>query len=243
MILIKLDATDSTNDYLKQLSSNSVIENFTVIISKKQTNGKGQMGAIWKSESGKNLTFSILIKNILCKSEQIFDLNVAVASAIIQALQTLEIPDLAIKWPNDILSGNNKIGGILIENSFKHDKTIESIVGIGLNVNQTDFENLPKAASLAKIMHQEYDLEQLLEKIVLQLKQNCHLIKQKKAQLLWDFYHNRLFKKDITMEFIIELNSRFRGQIQGVSKAGLLEVLIDENDIKTFSIREIQMIY
>lgn len=243
MNLIKLDATYSTNDYLKQLSSIEVVENFTVVNTKSQTNGKGQMGAIWKSESGKNLTFSILIKQVLFNSNEIFDLNVAVAISIIQVLETLKITELAIKWPNDILSGNTKIGGVLIENSFKHDKSIESIVGIGINVNQTDFENLPKASSLSKIMNQKYDLDFLLEKIVLKIEKNCQLIMQKKSQLLWDFYHNRLFKKDVEMEFETELDFKFSGIIQGVSNTGLLEVLVDNKTIKTFLIKEIQMVY
>ncbi len=105
MKLIKLDAIDSTNDYLKQLSSVSVVENFTVVTTKNQTNGKGQMGTIWKSESGKNITFSILIKNILYNYNQIFDLNVVVACSIIQVLEVFSIPNLTVKWPNDIMSG------------------------------------------------------------------------------------------------------------------------------------------
>lgn len=243
MILIKLDATDSTNDYLKQLLNHKVVENFTIVIAKSQTKGKGQMGAIWKTESGKNLTFSILIKNNFDNSNQIFDLNVAIAVSITQVLDTCKIPELAIKWPNDILSGITKIGGILIENSFKPDKTIESIIGIGLNVNQTNFENLPKASSLSKIMNQEYDLELLLEKIVLKIKENYNLIAQKKSQLLWNFYLERLFRKDIEMCFETGKYSNFSGKIQSVSKTGLLEVLVNKNEIKSFSIKEIQMIY
>ncbi len=243
MKIIKLDATESTNDYLKQLCSHKTIENFTVVVTKSQTKGKGQMGALWKSESGKNLTFSILIKNNFESSNQIFDLNVAVAISIIQVLDTFKILELAIKWPNDILSGITKIGGILIENSFKPDKTIESIIGIGLNVNQIDFENLPKASSLSKIMNREYDLELLLEKIVLKIEENCNLILQKKSQLIWDFYLERLFRKNIEMIFETDNNSNFSGKIQGVSKTGLLEVFVNENKIKSFSIKEIQMIY
>lgn len=243
MKLIKLDAIDSTNDYLKLLSNEKTVDNFTVIYSKNQTNGKGQMGNIWKSESGKNLTFSILIKNILKNSTQIFDLNVTIASSIIQVLKTLQIPELTIKWPNDILSGNKKIGGILIENSFKPDKSIESVVGIGLNVNQTDFENLPKAASLSLIMNQEFDLDIVLEKIVLKIEKNCYLISEKNTNTIWKFYSDCLFKKNIEMDFETSENKKIKGKIIGVTQLGLLEVLVYPNNIKTFSIKEIQMIY
>lgn len=243
MNLIKLDAIDSTNDYLKQLSNNLDLKNFTVVVAKNQTKGKGQMGAEWNSEIGKNLTFSILINTILHQFDEIFDLNVAVANSIIQVLDTLEVPKLSIKWPNDILSGTTKIAGILIENSFKHDKTIASIVGIGLNVNQTNFEKLTKASSLSVIMNQEYDLELVLKKIVIQIEKNCDIIKEKKSQLLWDYYHNRLFRKDIKMSFKTINDENFTGIIKGVSRNGQLQVLVSDNNLKRFSVKEIQLLY
>ena len=76
MNIIKLDATDSTNQFLKTLSKETDLENFTVVYANSQTKGKGQMGATWVSEAGKNLTMSILIKNLLTENNQIFDLNV-----------------------------------------------------------------------------------------------------------------------------------------------------------------------
>jgi BirA family transcriptional regulator, biotin operon repressor / biotin---[acetyl-CoA-carboxylase] ligase len=243
MNIIKLDAIGSTNDYLKELCLIKSVENFTVVVAKNQTQGKGQLGAIWKTESGKNLTFSILIANLFDNSNQIFDLNVAVSNAIIEVLESFDIPNLAIKWPNDILSGNTKIGGILIENTFKPDKKIQSVVGIGLNVNQTNFENLPKASSLSIVSNQIFDLEALFEKIVIQIKLNNSLIYEGHSELMWDFYHQRLFKKNIEMEFKTLDDIIFIGKISKVTKTGLLEILFFDNSVKTFSIREIQMIY
>jgi len=116
MKVIKLDAIDSTNEFLKGLSSKQQLENFTVVTAENQTKGKGQMGSVWDSEAGKNLTMSVFVKDSLSDVNQIFKLNIGVALAVIEALETFNIPNLMIKWPNDIMSYNFKIAGILIEN-------------------------------------------------------------------------------------------------------------------------------
>ena len=141
MKLIKLDATDSTNEFLKGLSSNQILENFTVVTAENQTKGKGQMGSVWDSEPSKNLIMSVLINGFVTDINQIFDINIVVSVSVIQVLEDLNIPELSIKWPNDIMSYNKKIGGILIENSIKSDGSINSIAGLGLNLNQVNFEN------------------------------------------------------------------------------------------------------
>ena len=166
MKLIKLDAIDSTNEFLKGLSNRQEIQNFTVVTAQTQLKGKGQMGSKWDSQSGKNLIMSVLVKDFLFDNETVFNLNVVISLAVIRSLKNYNIPELSVKWPNDIMSANKKIGGILIENSIKGDGTITSIVGLGLNVNQTEFENLPRASSLALICNANFDKEEILFSIV-----------------------------------------------------------------------------
>ena len=184
MKLIKLDAIDSTNEFLKGLSNKQELENFTVVTAENQTKGKGQMGAVWASEAGKNLIMSVLVKGFLSDICEIYNLNIAVSLAVINVLETSKIPGLSIKWPNDILSYNKKIGGILIENSIKSDGKIISIVGLGLNVNQTNFENLPKASSLAVICNAQFDKEELLFSIMDKIEFNIKLWKQQ-SDFFW----------------------------------------------------------
>jgi len=148
MHIIKLNAIDSTNRYLKDLSVQQAVENFTIVVAENQTNGRGQRGANWEVESGKNLTFSVLIKDVLVGFEEVFNLNVVVAVSLFQTFLNLKIPNLTIKWANDILADKKKVCGILIENQFKSNSEILSIIGIGINVNQENFENLPQAISL-----------------------------------------------------------------------------------------------
>jgi BirA family biotin operon repressor/biotin-[acetyl-CoA-carboxylase] ligase len=242
MKLIKLDAIDSTNEFLKGLSNNQLVENFTVVTAERQTKGKGQMGSVWVSESSKNLIMSVLIKDFLSDSSQIFDINIAVSVSIIQALETLNIPELSIKWPNDIMSYNKKIGGILIENSIKSNGDINSIVGLGLNVNQTNFELLPKASSLAVICNTVFDKEKILLKIIEKLEENIHSWNQNKDSM-WTDYTETLFKKGIPMPFSDEQQQNFMGIIQGISSIGKLQILLENDAVSEFDIKEIQMLY
>ncbi|WP_298121305.1 biotin--[acetyl-CoA-carboxylase] ligase [Flavobacterium sp.] len=243
MKIIKLNAIDSTNDFLKNMTRNEVVENFTVVVTQNQTKGKGQMGSTWNSEIGKNLIMSILVKEILNEIDKIFHLNIAVSLAVIQVLEELKIPKVSIKWPNDIMSDNKKIAGILIENSFKSDNTIDSIVGIGLNVNQKEFSSLPKASSLSVITDSEFDLDIILDKILFQIKRNCALISSNQNAHLWKNYHDNLFKKGLPMAFEDVNKNQFMGIIQEVSVDGKLKLLLEDDSFKFYELKQIQMLY
>ncbi len=242
MKLIKLDAIDSTNDFLKGLSNNQFVENFTIVTAESQTNGKGQMGSVWVCEPSKNLIMSVLITNFLKDIDSIFDVNIVVSTTIIQVLEDLQIPQLSIKWPNDIMSYTKKIGGILIENSIKSDGTINSIVGLGLNVNQTHFENLPHASSLAVVCNATFDKEVILFKFVEKLKDKIQLWKKNKDKI-WSDYTNMLFKKGVPMPFVDKTERNFMGIIQDVTATGKLQILLENDTISEFEIKEIKMLY
>ena len=241
MRLIKLDAIGSTNDFLKNLSTDQSTENFTVVTAENQTKGKGQMGAIWNSEIGKNLIMSVLVRDFV-KADELFNLNIAAAVSVIEALEFFGIPELSIKWPNDIVSGNKKIGGILIENSIKENGKIISIIGIGLNVNQFHFENLPQASSLKLICNKDFDKETILHAIVKNLKSNMESWITLAGKLK-STYTKKLFKKGIPMPFENQSNLQFMGIIQGISQSGKLLVLLEDGTISDFNIREIRLLY
>jgi BirA family biotin operon repressor/biotin-[acetyl-CoA-carboxylase] ligase len=242
MKLIKLDAIDSTNEFMKELSKAQILENFTVVIAENQTKGKGQMGSIWDSESGKNLTMSIFVRDLAVDINHIFTLNVAVALAIHKALETAKIPALSIKWPNDIMSYNFKLGGVLIENNLKSDGSVVSIIGIGLNVNQTNFDNLPKATSMALVSDKLHDKEQILHLIVDNLKNNIKILTSEPT-VLWDLYLRYLFKKGVPMPFKGIEDKNFMGIIQGVSTLGKLKVLLENDSTVEFNLKEVQLLY
>ncbi|MFP9114219.1 biotin--[acetyl-CoA-carboxylase] ligase [Flavobacterium sp. RHBU_3] len=242
MNIIKLSAISSTNDYLKELLSSGDIQNFTVVTADVQTGGRGQMGAVWNAEPGKNLTFSLLLKDLITNSAAIFSLNVAIATAIADAVLSFGIADVSVKWPNDILAGNKKIAGILIENSFKSNGEIHSVIGIGLNVNQQNFNGLPKASSMAVAASREFDKNEVLTAVLNSIKQNILKLQDNGAAVLWQDYHDMLFKKGVPMPFEADGN-RFMGIIQGVSENGYLQVLLENDTIVEYGLKEIQLLY
>jgi len=139
MNIIKIDAIDSTNSYLKKLATNGTINSYTVVVAKHQTAGRGQMGTLWVSEANKNLTFSFLIKFNSFKSTSQFYLSMAVSLGVLLAVNAVVKSSFFIKWPNDILADKDKVAGILIENTLRGNFIKQSVIGIGLNVNQKNF--------------------------------------------------------------------------------------------------------
>ncbi len=243
MHIIKLSAIDSTNSYLKELITKQTVENFTVVLAENQTNGRGQRGANWEAESGKNLTFSILTKDILLSFEEVFNLNVVVAVSLFQTFSNLKIPNLSIKWANDILADKKKVCGILIENQFKSNSEILSVIGIGINVNQENFENLPQASSLKKISGQEWNKDEVLLTFLNQFQNNINLYKNEGAKYFWEVYHENLFKKNMPMAFENAQNDKFMGIIKQVLPNGLLQIQLEDDSLQLFDIKEVKMLY
>lgn len=242
MQIIKLNATSSTNEYFKQMLSVNSIEDFTVVVTDNQTNGRGQMGTKWISESGKNLTFSVLKNDLNLDALQQFKLNIAVSIALYDALQTFNIPNLYIKWPNDILSANHKICGVLIENILVGSRIQQSIIGIGLNVNQILFDNLPNVSSLKLLLGKNFDLDALLEEILFHLKKyvtNDFLHADKSINL----YTEKLFRLDKPSTFKNENDELFMGFIKGISPYGKLKVMLEDEILKEFDLKEIKLLY
>ena len=242
MQLIKLNATDSTNNYLKQLILERTLDDFSVVVANHQTNGRGQRGSSWLSEKDKNLTFSVLKRNISIVANQQFLLNILVSLSIVKSLEGFNIPKLAIKWPNDILSDHHKISGILIENLIKNKQIEYAIIGIGLNVNQVKFEGLSKVSSLKNIMPLAVDKDELLTKIIDKLKMYFKLYSENGSEFLNSEYESYLFRKDKPSTFSSHDNSLFTGIIRGVSASGKLCVQMEDFN-KEFDLKELKLMY
>lgn len=243
MNIIKLSAIPSTNTFLKELSATQSLPEYTIVVAENQQEGRGQRGSNWASEEGKNLTFSILVKNFTTKHDSIFVLNILVANALLNTLKKHNIPDVSIKWPNDILSGKKKVAGILIENSFKSASEITSIIGIGLNVNQMNFENLPLASSLAVVTNTLFDKDRLLSETVVEIQSLLEELTRSNADFLWEVYHQNLFMKGKVASFQLGNKKTFNAVIQGVSITGKLLLLQEDDLIHEYDIKEIKLCY
>lgn len=243
MNLIKLNAIDSTNSYLKQLAKETQLQDETVVHTNHQLSGRGQMGNGWLSRQGQSLTFSMFKVFEKLQIEQQFMISMTVSVAITAALKSLDIPKMAIKWPNDILSANKKIGGILIENVLEDSFVKYSIIGIGLNVNETDFPNLPQASSLKLETGKIFQLEEVLAVILKSVFKNLNMLSAKDFSEMKRLYENNLFRKEMVSVFETPEGSRFNGIIKGVSDIGELLLETETAPLQKFQLKEIKLIY
>lgn len=239
MSIIKLSATDSTNSYLKELSLEQTLDDFTVVSTELQLKGRGQMGSKWVSDKGKNLTISILKKLENFDVQNQFNLNCIVSLAIYDVLHEMKVPNLYVKWPNDILSVDKKICGILIENILKGRFIQAAIIGIGLNVNQTNFGTLEKVSSLGLLLEQKLEPHNLIEPIRSRLKFYFSI----SSQELREKYHKILFRKDTPSIFMNTKNEKFMGIIMGVDTEGKLIVEHKDGLQKKYGLKEIKLLY
>ncbi|NAY92513.1 biotin--[acetyl-CoA-carboxylase] ligase [Muricauda sp. JGD-17] len=241
--IIKLDATDSTNQYLKNLVVTKPLEDYTVVITPNQLKGRGQMGSQWQSEAGKNLTFSFLKKFDALRVEHQFNLNICASLTICEVLGLHGVPNLKVKWPNDIMSGSSKICGILIENMLRGRYVSYSIIGIGLNVNQTSFQNLEKASSLKSLVGKSFDLDDLLHDVMRQLKHHFSEIETKTVTQMLPAYERLLFRKDKPSTFKDNEGAVFMGFIRRIAPNGKLVVELEDSKIREFDLKQVTLLY
>lgn len=236
----KIDAIDSTNEALKKQYQRGEIHHGELLWAKDQTKGKGQRVAKWYSQAGKNLTFSFFLSHEISPFDSPFHLNCLIALGVKNVLSRLEIPQISVKWPNDILSVNKKIGGILIENSYRGSKWIGSIIGIGLNVNQDEFKNIPRASSFYLQSNKHYDLTEILNLLLKEFEES--LLLAKKYQEVLDEFNASLYGYQTEQNFRIG-KIIFPAKIKGVNYRGMLVLQNENEETKTYGLKEIELIY
>jgi len=226
-----------------ELSKEHSVKDETIVFTESQTKGRGQQGSGWQSEASKSLTFSILKRlNGLPVSSQT-SIAFAVALGVQNALRTFDIPDVSIKWPNDILSYNKKLAGILIENRIKEGKVSASVVGIGLNVNNSFFDHLPCAGSMLITSGREFDLNDVLHGVCKSVLSELKKVVPNHLQSLHEEYESSLFRKDKVTVFENSSGEQFNGIIRGVTTFGKLVIELVDESRQEFQLKEIKMLY
>lgn len=237
MNIISFENLQNTNDYLSELSKKDA-NSWTVIHAYNQTAGRGYAGNEWKINPNENLTFSLLLKSDLDYMDLIY-FNQWISNSIYKALQPYS-QGFEIKWPNDIILNQKKICGVLVENT-KHQNQMKSIIGIGLNLNQTDFNHLPKASSLAIETDKTYDILAILKQIVSTFQEEYYLIEQRNWSVISSFYNEHLFRKDVISTFI-ENGETKQGIIKHATNKGTLLVEMD-GEIREFLHKQIELVF
>ena len=241
MKFIKLDAIDSTNSYLKKLLNKESLDDFTVVISKHQTRGRGRNRNIWINKPSLNLSFSIYktFKNF--DLDKKFILNVISSISVHETLKKYNLYDLTIKWPNDIMTGNKKISGILIENNIRGNNINYSVLGIGININQSEFENLPNATSIFNETGKLNCIETIAYELQKILIKNFEKFKFAEHELI-NHYNSLLYRKNVTSNFSSNGRSKLQGEIIDVGKNGEITIRESNNQLCKYSENEIKLI-
>ncbi len=242
---LKLKEIDSTNDFARRLLRIYPLDEIkdTVISAFYQTKGRGVGANKWLSEKGKNLTFSVIHIPDYLLIDQAFYLSKAVSSAIVDFLSTFGI-EASIKWPNDIVCHYRKCAGILIENTVSsvHKKIKVAVIGVGLNVNQTEFSPELSAISMKQITGIDYDLGHLLEIVVDKIFYWLEALRRRQFNEIDSFYFTHLYLFNQISMFRAD-NKVFRGKIRGVDQYGRLILEIPEqNSLKLFWQKEIEFL-
>ena len=240
---VTLKQVDSTNNFLKGLLSNSKpLMDGTVIMAENQYAGRGQHQNGWHAEPGKNLTFSLLLKPKFLPVTDQFDMVRVTSLGVFDALEPMLGKKLKIKWPNDIYYDDRKLGGMLIENLIQGSQIKNTVIGIGLNINQDDFPaDLPNAVSLKQILHRDYDLKTLLAEICRHIEGYYLNLKAGKTAFLRNAYLERLYWLNENKRFQSQ-DSIFKGSITTVKDNGLLVVQNNNGEEKEFSLKEIEFL-
>lgn len=232
--IVRLNSVDSTNNYAANLLKSGNWQSGTVILADEQTGGRGQRGNSWYSEAGMNLTTSILLKQDNLSVNDAFDVSKYVAVSIIKLLANYGIKG-EIKWPNDILVNEKKIAGILIENQLQQSRIESSIIGIGLNVNQLEFQDL-NATSIRSHSGNFIPIFDLLMSMIQSfnsmLNQSKEEIDKAYINLLWGY------QKEVCYA-ILETERPAKGTIIGVDSQGFL-MIKESGELKKYDLKEVQ---
>jgi len=232
---------DSTNKYALNIIAKNAPAEGTVISADFQTQGRGQYGRHWMSESTKNLLSSIILyPEFLPVSEQ-FSLSKAISLAVQNTLNSfLSVKEVKIKWPNDIYCGGKKIGGILIQNVISGGRFSASVIGLGLNVNQLKFPEDIKATSLAIELGVEFDKRELLEILMIDIKTEYMLL-QRNLQIQDKRYNDHLYAKNEIRFFEDQEGNLFSAKVLLVNREGNL-IVDQDGEYKAYSFGELKWV-
>lgn len=235
--IIHLTEVTSTNDLAKQLIAENLAGHGTVIRADYQSKGRGQDVSSWESERGKNLLCSIILFPQLRVHHQVY-LNLAICLGVYDWVKqwVAQEHEVKIKWPNDVYVGDQKVAGMLVENSIQGNELKHSVAGMGINVNQRSFL-LTKACSVAGLTGVEVDLLDATNKLIECLGIRYRQLEQGNFESLWQDYHQVLYKKDIPSSFTYK-GETIMGTPVGIDESGRLRLDVSGIE-KYFQVKEL----
>jgi BirA family biotin operon repressor/biotin-[acetyl-CoA-carboxylase] ligase len=242
--IIFLPEVESTNSYATELLKNVNVEEGSVVHTANQTRGKGQRGNMWNTEPHSNLTASIIIKPAFLElKRQFFLYKIAALASYDVMAELLDSSqfDIKIKWPNDILVDRKKIGGILIENVVVNNRIEHSVVGIGINVLQCEFDEKLHATSIQLLSGKRCEPSQVLKLLCSKFEKYYLLLKSGQREKITEMYAQKLFAMNEWQEFESGNNVK-KMKVRGTGETGLLMLEEESGNLKEFDVKEIRWI-
>ncbi len=228
------EQVDSTNARAVELLQSQKLPEGTLIYAGAQTAGVGLGENKWHSLPGQNITASVVLYPDFLPAEEQFKLTMVISVSVCTMLESLDHRfKPMIKWPNDIYLNDHKVAGMLIKNNLSGNTLSQTIAGLGLNVNQIDFDSsAPLAISLAMISGRQYEILDLLTKWHASLDHTYHLLQTGKAHELEQAYLNRFYRLNQWANYTIH-GEKLRAKITGIGEYGMLQ--LRSEDGRTFS--------
>lgn len=235
-----IDAIDSTNNYAMALIQKGIAIDGNAVFAMEQTDGRGRRGRKWKSKKGDNIILSISLQMQWLPILQQFQLSVAVALGCFDLLSKYVPGKTFIKWPNDLFINDTKAGGILIENTIKGTLWQWAVVGIGLNINQTDFETSDlKATSLRMVTQKTFPVLQLAEELYNFILKRIEGLKSGRFLKMLETYNEYLFARNKQV-MLKKQEDIFETKIIGVSNTG--QLITHDKIERKFNFDEVEFI-
>ncbi|MEI8073108.1 MAG: biotin--[acetyl-CoA-carboxylase] ligase [Bacteroidota bacterium] len=218
----ELPDVDSTNIYAIDKVQANLAAHGAAFFANRQFAGKGQRGKDWISESGSNIILSVVIDPSFLLINQQFALSVMTSLAVFDFFSAYAGSETKIKWPNDLFWRDRKAAGILIENHLQGNKWQYSVIGIGININQTEFSPLiQQAVSLKQITGKTYQPVELAKEFCQHLEKRFNALKALQISEQLDEYNLHLYKKETSVRFKKD-NMAFTAQVKSVNQTGEL---------------------
>ncbi|MFM7217461.1 MAG: biotin--[acetyl-CoA-carboxylase] ligase [Bacteroidota bacterium] len=236
---LRFEELASTNDYLAAAQRNGKLPEGSVVTTLYQHGGKGQAGNRWHSQTGANLLCSFLFYPSSLSADRVFHLQLFASLAVCETVTILSGAEATVKWPNDVYLHDRKVAGILPENVVLSNAVRQSIIGIGLNVNQVDFpSDIPIPVSIAQVKGQMSPLDDVLHILCNQLEKRYLQLQRGDHAGLLDVYLNRLYRKGEWARYE-SAGEEFEGRIKGIDAIGRLVIEYKNGTEKPFAFREV----
>ena len=236
-MIYHFDTTASTNDDARD----EKYHEGDVVWADYQTAGRGQRGHEWHSRKGENLTFSVVLEPTFVPIAEQFSVSEVVALSLIDMLAEYGI-GARIKWTNDIYVGDRKLVGILIEHSLSSTTLRRTIVGIGINVNQTEFDpSIPNPVSMAQLLGKELNAEEVLQCFLKHLQENYEALREMQ-NALHERYNSLLYRLNEWHAYALPSGERFSAKILGTAPNGALRLEDEKGKAKDYLFKEVEFV-